>query len=149
MGRLTVEAYLQVDPSIKDDGYDDELADLDARVGGGSVLVAVLSTGTIVGAVTYVPSADAHTYEFTDPQGASLRHLAVSPVAQGQGIGRALVAHCVDLARKAGRDRVLLHTLASMDRALTIYLDIGFVRDPDLDEWWGDVKGLAYRLELS
>jgi ribosomal protein S18 acetylase RimI-like enzyme len=73
--------------------------------------------------------------EFSDPDAAGIRMLAVDPRCQGAGVGRALTVWCVELARSRGRRRVVLHSTPVMTIAHDIYLSLGFVRSPELDVW--------------
>lgn len=52
--------------------------------------------------------------------------LAVSPAAQGQGLGARLVAQCESLARQMGLPAVTLHTNAAMTGALRLYPKLGY-----------------------
>jgi ribosomal protein S18 acetylase RimI-like enzyme len=58
--------------------------------------------------------------------------LVVDPAARGGGIGRALVAAALALARRAEAPAVGLHTSPIMVSALRMYEAIGFVREHDL-----------------
>ena len=56
---------------------------------------------------------------------------------------------CVDRARDSGAPGLVLHTMAMMKAARSLYDDMGFIRAPELDfrpaEYWF-VEG--YRLDL-
>lgn len=149
LGELTVAAYSTVHPIEDMEEYAHELRDVAGRAAGADVLVAVDETGKVVGGVTYVPGPDSPSAEFTEPDGAGIRMLAVSPEAQGQGIGEALVRVCIDRAKDAGRTRILLHSTYTMVAAHRLYLRLGFVRDTTID--WEPVPGLelfGFRLVL-
>ena len=59
----------------------------------------------VLGGVTYVPGPGSPFAEFTDPDAAGIRMLAVADDAQGRGVGEALGRACIDRARAAGRPR--------------------------------------------
>lgn len=136
--------------------YLNDILDVEGRAGAGQVLVAERG-GRVVGTVTYYP--DASREGFGWPAGwAGLRALGVDPGARGLGVGRALLAACLERAGAAGTPVLCLHTAEFMTAAVAIYEQAGFRRDPayDFDATGGlDVGGLrpvpilAYRLELT
>jgi GNAT superfamily N-acetyltransferase len=58
---------------------------------------------------------------------AQLRLLHLDESARGQGLGRRLVATCVDFARAAGYREIMLWTHAVLLPARRLYADAGFV----------------------
>jgi ribosomal protein S18 acetylase RimI-like enzyme len=150
LGDLTVAAYAAIDPAtVGDDDYAEELRDVAGRAAGAEVLVALEDSGALLGGVTYVPGPDSPWAEFTEPDGAGIRMLAVAPEAQGRGVGEALSRACVERASAAGRGQVLLHSTDRMTVAHRLYERLGFVRDPSLD--WEPLPGFwlrAFRLRL-
>ncbi len=76
--------------------------------------------------------------------------LAVSPAAQGRGVGEALARHVVDRSRARGHRAVVISSLPDMSAAHRLYGRLGFRRDPGLD--WYPVPGvllIAFRLDLE
>jgi putative acetyltransferase len=53
--------------------------------------------------------------------------MSVCPQQRRQGIGRALVAHLLDMARQRGFSRVLVETNHDWEDAVTLYRRCGFV----------------------
>lgn len=72
-------------------------------------------------------------YALTGRAGTSgyLQRLAVRPDAQGQGIGRALVLDGLHWLRRHRVERMLVNTQLTNDRALRLYLGVGFVAETD------------------
>ncbi len=64
---------------------------------------------------------------------AGFRFLAVDPEARGLGIGRALSMHCIELAKKTGQEKLIIHSTKAMAVAWQMYLKIGFKRVDYLD----------------
>jgi ribosomal protein S18 acetylase RimI-like enzyme len=133
VGELTVAAYGDVEPATLEAGYGDELRDVAARSTGVEILVATDDDGRVLGAVTYVPGPQAPGAEFTDPDAAGIRMLAVALDARGRGVGEALTRACVDRARATGRRQIVLHSTDRMTSAHRLYEKLGFRRDTSLD----------------
>ncbi len=144
IAELTLRAYEPVLPNLYSGGYDADLTDMTARAESAMLLVALFG-GFVVGGVTYIADETSPLYEF-DEAGASFRHLAVDPSAQGLGAGRALVAECVRRAEQRGAPQMLIHSSEAMAAAIGVYEQFGFERDPSLDERWGNVHGIGLRL---
>lgn len=161
LGELTLAAYAAVDPSTLEGDYPDELRDVAGRAAGADVLVAVDTAGDgegtggrnpVLGGVTYVPGPDSPSAEFTDPDAAGIRMLAVAPGARGRGVGEALTRACIDRARAAGRRQILLHSTDRMTVAHRLYQRLGFERDRSLDwepEPGVELRGFRLRLHLD
>lgn len=142
-GRIVQQAYWSLPDYPHDDEYDALLGDVSGRMHDATVVIATLDD-ELVGCLTYVPDHDNPHAEFHDPDGASFRYFGVSPVVHGRGVGEAMVQWCLDRARRDGRARVRIHSLEAMQAAQRLYLRMGFVRDPDGDEDWDGVRGLAF-----
>lgn len=139
LGRLTVVAYEALGRPLEH-GYDLELADIDRRSREATVLVAVGDGGRLLGGVTLVDDPSSPWAEFTDPDEAGIRMLAVDPAAQGQGVGEALVRACIERARAGGKRRLSLHSTPWMTTAHRLYERLGFQRDPGRD--WAPVPDI-------
>jgi ribosomal protein S18 acetylase RimI-like enzyme len=135
LGEITVRAYRELFGSESLGSYERELLDVGRRNTDSEVYVALGEDGSVMGGVTYVPGPGRTMSEFSDPNAAGIRMLAVDPQCQRAGVGRALTTWCVELARSRGRKRIVLHSTPLMTVAHNIYENLGFVRSPELDEW--------------
>lgn len=84
----------------------------------------------IVAGQTYVAQASGQIQGYLtcypDGPGLHLESVAVLPSAAGQGIGKALIAHCEGLALAADLPTVHLYTNAKMAENLTLYPHLGY-----------------------
>lgn len=149
LGEITVRAYRELFGGGPLGPYERELRDVARRSEDSEVYVALDDDGTLLGGVTFVPGPGRAMAEFSDPEAAGIRMLAVDPSRQRSGAGRALAAACVARARECGRRRIILHSTPVMTVAHGIYQQLGFVRSPDLDEWVNEnPEGRAEPLHL-
>lgn len=153
VGRLTADGYsadgLLTRPDGNDDDYAEKLADAASRADGGGLLVAI-DRGVLLGTVTWcAPGSPLRELSTRDDQG-EFRMLSVAPEARRRGVARALVEHCLGLARDGQLREVLLCSMDVMTKAHALYTSLGFRRTPELD--WKPVPSvqlLAFRLELG
>jgi GNAT superfamily N-acetyltransferase len=174
IGRLTVDAYRALERWVGDD-YAVHLADVASRaeaenttvlvaedelpaatavtaavVAGEDGAAATPAERRILGTVTLTIGGGKY-FEW-NPQAdgdCGFRMLAVAPDVQGRGVGPRLVAECLERARAAGCTRMIIGSTEWMTTAHRIYERIGFRRAPELDQWWGDIRGLCFVLELG
>jgi ribosomal protein S18 acetylase RimI-like enzyme len=137
IAELTVGAY-------RGDGlapaeYVPVLADVAARASLADLLVACADDGSILGSVALV--LDGPFGEVTaGPEEAGFRMLAVDPDARGRGVGECLVLACLERARAAGKQRMVLSTDTRMAAAHRLYERLGFTRLPARD--WSPLPGV-------
>ncbi len=144
VGRLTVagyeaDGYLTRPDGTYDDRYASVIGDVAARAADSDVLVA-LDGERLVGTVTWCPHDSAFAELAQQPHQGEFRTLSVDPAARGRGVGRALVAACLERAGADGLTEVLLCSLTEMEPAHRLYVSMGFARRPDLD--WSPVPGV-------
>jgi GNAT superfamily N-acetyltransferase len=96
---------------------EDSQAELDGYLDAGRVLVA-LDGGRIVGHLQLT--------ETGRPAEAEVKNMAVLPERQGRGIGRALVAAAIELARAERCSTLLVATAAADIENLRFYQRLGF-----------------------
>jgi GNAT superfamily N-acetyltransferase len=84
---------------------------------GGCILLAE-ADGRTVGTCALIKMADGQSYE--------LAKMAVSPAAQGQGIGLLLGQAAIERVRNLGGRRVYLESNAKLTPALSLYRKLGF-----------------------
>ena len=79
---------------------------------------------------------------------AQLRLLFVHARLRGLGLGRWLVQSAVEYARQAGFRSIFLLTVRGLDRATSIYQDVGFIKTEEKPgAGWGD-DSIEVRYEL-
>jgi ribosomal protein S18 acetylase RimI-like enzyme len=110
-------------------------------------IVVAEESGTIVGAVAYVPPGASPRADFFEPTWAIVRMLVVDPSARGRGLGRRLTEACLERARRDGAATLALHTSPAMEAALALYLKMGFDLERPLPDRFG-VPYAVYRMEL-
>jgi GNAT superfamily N-acetyltransferase len=151
IARLTLAAYRALDTWVGDD-YAAHLADVAARAAAVNTTVLVAedeSDGRILGSVTLtLGGGPFFEWNHGVDGDCGFRMLAVDPAAQHRGVGPRLVVECLERARAAGRKRMIIGSTEWMTTAHRIYERLGFRRAPDLDQQWGDIRGLCFTLDL-
>jgi GNAT superfamily N-acetyltransferase len=173
IARLTLAAYRALDTWVGDD-YAGHLADVEGRARTENTIVlvaeddipspaavtAAVVAGThgdgraparrLLGSVTLTIGGGPYFEWNPDVDGdCGFRMLAVDPAVQGRGVGPRLVAECLDRARAAGCRRMIIGSTEWMTTAHRIYERLGFRRAPELDQQWGDIRGLCFVLDLT
>ncbi|WP_181780628.1 GNAT family N-acetyltransferase [Pseudonocardia pini] len=147
VGALRVGAYAAQDLFASAGAYAPVLRSLGA--GGGATILVAVEGGELLGTVMLQPwGPDSEIARAAEE--IEMRALAVSPAAQGRGVGRALVDAAVSRARHGGHGRVVLSTQPAMRAAQRLYRTAGFERLPDRD--WSPLPGvvlLAFGLRLD
>lgn len=148
VGRLTLASYDAY--GFIGGTYREELGDPVQRLGGAAAVLVAELAGRVVGTVTYVLPGDDQWEGRPIPEGdCGFRVLAVDPSAEGSGIGRHLVEHCLERARADGRHRLVITTMEWMTRAHALYDRLGFVRRPDLDIRFPSGVGFVFTRDLT
>ena len=148
VGELTVAAYV-TDGMNPNDSYVEVLADAARRARDADLLVAVDADDRLLGTVT-VCEPGTPWAEVSRPGELEFRMLAVTPAAQGRGVGERLTRAVLDRAGERGLHRVVLCSSDYMHVAHRLYRRLGFTRLPDRD--WQPVPGvrlLAFALDLD
>ncbi|WP_414936688.1 bifunctional helix-turn-helix transcriptional regulator/GNAT family N-acetyltransferase [Amycolatopsis sp. cmx-11-51] len=98
--------------------------------------------GERVGSVFCMPAEDGTT--------AKLRMLFLEPAARGRGVGKRLVAECVEFARASGYRAMELWTVSLLVAARAIYRKAGFelVSEETIPGFGYELTGQTWRLEL-
>jgi len=73
--------------------------------------------GALCGVLVFMETAD----------GFLIDNVAVLPALKGRGIGRALLVHAEDQARRRGYDSVYLYTNEAMVENIALYARVGYV----------------------
>lgn len=103
-------------------GFDAELATVDRMYAppGGSLLLAI-DGNVFAGCVAVRALAGAH-----EAATCEMKRLYVRPAYRGTGLGRRLAEEVLHAGRRLGYARIVLDTLATMDRARALYGLLGF-----------------------
>jgi ribosomal protein S18 acetylase RimI-like enzyme len=149
-GRVTALAYEELGEVSPNPDYLARVADVPARARHAVILGAV-EGGRVLGSVTVeledrIPGG--HPRPPLEPGQAHVRMLGVHPEARRRGIGRSLMVAAIELARRAGKDRITLETTASMRAAQQLYEAMGFRRGPD-QVYDDGFRVLTYELRLG
>ena len=157
LGKLMVQVYSSLEgfpTPLEQPHYYELLANVGqlAERPGARVLVAVTADGELAGGVVYF--GDMTQYgsggiATTVADASGIRLLAVDPRFRGSGVGKALTAECIRLARDAGHAEVILHTTAAMQTAWAMYERIGFGRAEELDFEQEGFPVYGFRLRLA
>ncbi|HEX6226492.1 MAG TPA: GNAT family N-acetyltransferase [Chryseolinea sp.] len=156
IGKLMVRVYSQLDGFPKENeypGYYKMLANVGSLTTkpGTELLVAVSVDEKILGAVVYF--ADMQHYgsggmATAERDAAGFRLLAVDPAERSRGIGKRLIAACIEKAKHGKARQLIIHTTMAMRTAWKIYERMGFRRSEDLDFKQGDLLVFGLRLIL-
>ena len=106
---------------------------------GGQVLF-VADTGEIVGCVALMKLGDG---------GFEVAKMAVADSHKGRGLGRALMAACVERARAAGAPRLYLETNSALKPAMALYRGFGFRELTGMKRGPSDYARVDVWMELS
>jgi GNAT superfamily N-acetyltransferase len=157
LGGLMVRVYSSLDgfpTPLEQPRYYQLLANIGqfTERAGARVLVAVTAQEELAGGVVYF--GDMAQYgsggiAATVADASGIRLLAVDPRFRGAGVGKALTAECIRLARDAGHAQVILHTTAAMRTAWTMYERMGFARAEELDFLQEGFPVYGFRLRLA
>src|ERR1051325_8304805 len=117
------------------------LEDPEAHIlaGGGEIFFA-LSGGDVVGTCAAIRHS---------PEGGEMAKLAVSPAAQGQGLGRRLSETVIRFARESGAPKVTLISSTKLVAALRLYEALGFRHVPAPTNLNYETADVFMELDLS
>jgi ribosomal protein S18 acetylase RimI-like enzyme len=112
------ESHIGVDLSYQ--GFASELSTLPGKYAppGGQLLIARDAHQNAIGCVALRP---------LDERCCEMKRLFVAPAGRGLGLGRALASAIVDEAKRLGYAEMRLDTLPSMQTAIGLYKELGFV----------------------
>jgi GNAT superfamily N-acetyltransferase len=145
VGVLTEQVYRE--DGFVDDHYAAVLRDGASRVHDATVIVAELGD-RLVGSVTAALPGTRYS-EIARADEVEVRMLAVAGDVRRRGIADALMEAVETLARHRGLAGVILSTAPMMEGAHRLYERRGYVRRPERDWNVGDLRLLAYQLDLD
>ena len=115
--------YAWISESYEVEKHDRELLDHPREYilnKGGEIFFALIE-GAVVGTVALISSGDS---------GYELAKMAVSPEHQGKGIGRALLAKCIEYTKSRGKAELVLESNTKQVAAVHLYHSFGFEEVP-------------------
>ncbi len=133
--KLVIEAFSEYEKAVPPavwKSYIKDITDAGNRLRISQLIVAE-ADGQLAGSVTLYPDTVVLPDSGWPPGWALIRLLAVQPGHRGKGIGRALVAECINRCRRQGIRTIALHTAIMMGVAVRMYEKIGFTRAPEFD----------------
>lgn len=107
-------------------GFDEELAKLPGDYAAPRGVLLLARVGQDLAGCCGLRPLDGSDYA----NACEMKRLYVRAGFRGAGIGRALAEACLDQARQAGYDCLLLDTLDDMESARALYEDLGFAEIP-------------------
>ena len=154
VGALMVKVYAQLEgfPSVEEQPrYYDMLANIGrlTEKPATRLLVAVSPEEQIGGGVVYFGDMQFYGSGGTatkEKNAAGFRLLAVDPAARGRGIGKLLTQACIQFAREANLEQVIIHSTKAMQIAWKMYEKMGFQRSEDLDFLQEELPVFGFRL---
>lgn len=81
-----------------------------------------------------------------EQQGASLSDIAIHPSLQGKGYGTALIAHCINYSLSEGKPHLSLDVETHNQKALQLYIRLGFTVHNACDYWTISLEQLESKL---
>ncbi|MEX2106655.1 MAG: GNAT family N-acetyltransferase [Solirubrobacterales bacterium] len=141
---LWTEAYTGRGPGGRRTPYEQSEFFASARLG--QMFVAEEEAALVGVIVFYPPTAPGRTVAGEGE--AEHSRLAVSGAARGRGIGRALAALCVELAREAGAEAIVLWSRPYQVEAHRLYESLGYRRAHERDSEDADGSRLVFVLDV-
>jgi GNAT superfamily N-acetyltransferase len=157
LGSLLVDVYSRLEgfpTPVDQPAYYEMLANVGrfTERPGARVLVALSPQAALVGGIVYFGDMShygAGGIATSIAKASGIRLLGVDERHRGSGAGRALTNACIELARQAGQQQLILHTTAAMRVAWRLYESLGFVRSEDLDFSQQGLPVFGFRLALA
>ena len=142
VARLLLEAFAPFRDEYTPGGFDETTASAEVvreRLETAKIWIAY-DDGEAVGTVTSLP----------EPEKIYVRSMAVTPNAQGRGVGQALLETLELDARQRGFEKLYLYTTFVLPGAQPLYEKNGFVVTRETaPEEWHDMGGVEMEKELS
>ncbi|HAS45141.1 MAG TPA: GNAT family N-acetyltransferase [Microscillaceae bacterium] len=157
IGQLMVKVYAQLEgfaTPAEQPKYYETLTNVGSftQNPGVELLVAVSAEGAIGGAVVFFDDMQFYASggkATQEKNAAGFRLLAVDPTHRGHGLGRLLTEACIDKAKEAKVNQLIIHSTNTMKVAWKMYENMGFQRSTDLDFMQGEIQVCGFRLILK
>jgi predicted N-acetyltransferase YhbS len=142
VAEVIIDAYAEYAAKMSPDAWSSfavDIANVRGRASDAEILIAERE-GSIVGTVSHYAQ-----WRGAQRDTSALRLLAVPPSEQGEGVGRALMAYCIESARGAGKRRVALTTVEEMEFMRDLALKMGFERETYSSTSWTAARRIGTR----
>ncbi|OJJ23795.1 GNAT family N-acetyltransferase [marine bacterium AO1-C] len=157
IGKLMVKVYSQLEgfsTPEEQPKYYEKLANVGdfTQNSGVELLVAVSADGQIGGAVVFFDDMQFYASggkATQEKNAAGFRLLAVDPDHRGHKLGKLLTKACIQKAKEAKVNQLIIHSTNTMKVAWKMYENMGFQRFTDLDFMQGDIQVCGFRLLLK
>lgn len=120
--QLFLEYAQSLDFNLCFQGFEQELADIEAQYGAPAGCLLLVQNGD-----TAIGCAGVRRWQ----EGiAELKRMYLRPAARGSGMGKHLLDHAIEQARRLGYQSIRLDTLPTMEAAIALYRNAGFEEIP-------------------
>ncbi|MFS0645777.1 GNAT family N-acetyltransferase [Siminovitchia sp. 179-K 8D1 HS] len=149
--KLLLECYRQFESVFEPERWSEYVMELIASIDhpDREILLIAKQGEEIVGTLQLFSSSEKAYKDWEiQIQSPIIRFLGVHPRARGLGVGTELLRSAMSCVKELGASSVFLHTTDSMEQAVRLYEQFGFIRDPCHDIHKENRRIKCYRFDL-